>query len=458
MGMDDRPAIVWFRRDLRLLDQPAVLAARAAHRRVVPLFVLDPVLLEGPAASPNRSWFLVETLRSLRDDLRSLGSDLVIRAGDPRVVVPEIAREVGASDVYASRDHAPYGRARDRAAAAALDALGIAWHAKAGLLVHEPEAVRTADGRPYRVFSPFRRAWEAVETRTVRPRPGDLTPLPAGLALGDLPPPSTPTADPAEMPIPGEAAARRRLARWVEAGLDGYARTRDRLADPDGTSRLSQDLHFGLLSATEVVARAERPGEGPRTFRSELVWREFYAHLLFHWPAARSEAMQPALRDLPWSDDEDALTAWTAGRTGYPVIDAAMRQLTTTGWMHNRARMLTASFLTKHLLIDWRRGAAVFGRHLLDGDVASNSGGWQWAASTGSDPQPYVRIFNPVLQGRRFDPDGAYVRRWVPELGDVPTAALHAPWELPGRPAPIVDHATARARALAVYGAARRTS
>ena len=168
--------------------------------------------------------------------------------------------------------------------------------------------------------------------------------------------------------------------------------------------------------------------------------------------------MQPAFRALPWSDDEDAFAAWENGRTGYPIVDAAMRQLVATGWMHNRGRMLTASFLTKHLLIDWRRGAGFFQRHLVDGDVASNSGGWQWAASTGSDPQPYVRIFNPVLQGRRFDPDGAYVRRWIPELADVPTPAIHAPWELPGRPAPIVDHATARARALAVYGAARRTS
>ena len=483
----DQPAIVWFRRDLRLHDHPALTAAAAGGREVVPLFVVDPRLVHGRFASPNRTWFLLETLRSLATDLAATGAPLVVRVGDPRAVVPTMAAEAGASDVFVSRDHAPYGRARDRAVAEVLEPAGVGFHAKRGVLVHEPDELATADGRPFSVYSPYRRAWEACPRRAMLPAPNGLRghrlepgtiPSLADLGLGE------PTvadhalgeraaADPAAMPapLPGEAAARARLAGWLAAGIDAYAANRDRPDLVGGTSRLSADLHVGSLSALEVVERAIGDGDGRRVFLNELVWREFYAHVLFHRPEVRLRSFRIEFESIAWSSDAVAIEAWRTGRTGYPFVDAAMRQLATTGWMHNRARMVVASFLTKDLLADWRLGEAHFMRHLIDGDVASNNGGWQWSASAGTDPQPYFRIFNPVSQGRRFDPDGAYVRRWVPELARVPAERIHQPWAMTadeqaasgcriGRdyPAPIVDHAEARLRALAAYEAARRTS
>ncbi len=477
--MSPSTAIVWFRRDLRLHDHPALVAATRHADRVVPLFVVDPGLIGGRFASANRTWFMLETVRALRSDLRARGGDLVVRMGDPRAVVPTVAREVDASDVFVSRDHAPYGRARDQVVVDTLARNGVAWHPRRGNLVHEPEDVATQDGRPFSVYSPFRRAWERLE----RPRPLDA---PASSAGADLPTKLESGAIPSLADLglgPGPPRTRRssrnparrpRGPAWSDgllAACDGYATSRDRLDREDGTSRLSADLRFGLLSPLEVVDRAVGAGEGRRVFLNEIVWREFYAHVLFHRPAVRHDAFRPEFDDLPWSTDEGSLAAWREGRTGYPVVDAAMRQLAATGWMHNRARMIAASFLTKDLLMDWRAGEAHFMRELVDGDVASNNGGWQWSASTGTDPQPYFRIFNPVAQGRQHDPDGAYVRRWIPELADVPVARLHAPWEMTADeqraarcrigvdyPAPIVDHAEARARALAVYEAARRTS
>jgi len=477
--MTESAAIVWFRRDLRLHDHPALVAAATAHDAVVPLYVLDPRLLRGRFASPNRAWFLLGSLRALAVDLAARGAPLVVRLGDPATVVPEVAVAARATDVYVSRDHAPYGRARDRRVAEALVAtpLGARLHAKTGVLVHEPEVIASLDGRPYSVYSPFRRAWERLPRREALTAPASLPGhgLPAGEipTLGELGLGDSPTADPALLPEPGEAAARRRLERWLERGLRGYAGTRDRLDLADGTSRLSADLHVGLLSPAEIVERVtdDGDGEGRRVYVNEIVWREFYAHVLFHRPAVRHAAFRAEFDAIEWSADATALDAWRDGRTGYPIVDAAMRQLAATGWMHNRARMIAASFLTKDLLIDWRAGEAHFMAQLVDGDVASNNGGWQWSASTGTDPQPYFRIFNPVSQGRRFDPEGDYVRRWVPELAGVPTAHVHAPWEMPAEvaeasdvrigidyPAPIVDHAESRARALATYEAARRTS
>jgi deoxyribodipyrimidine photo-lyase len=474
--MTPSSAIVWYRRDLRRHDHPPLVAALEAHDRVVPLFVVDPRLIRGRFASPNRTWFTLGSVSSLREDLRALGSDLVIRAGDPRAVVPGLAREVGATTVVVARDHAPYGRSRDAVVAAALEADGTRWRTEPGLLAHEPDAIMSGAGGPYSVFTPFRRAWEALPRRMPLPAPGDVGPAPAlepgalptlpSLGLGDAP-----TASAAALPEPGETAARGRLERWLATGLDGYADARDRL-DRDGTSRLSADLHIGTLSALEVVERAStHAGAGGDAFVRELIWREFYAHVLFHRPDLLGQAFRPEFDRLAWSSDDAGLAAWRDGRTGYPVVDAGMRQLATTGWMHNRARMIVASFLTKDLAIDWRRGEALFMRHLVDGDVASNNGGWQWSASTGTDAQPWFRIFNPVLQGRRHDPDGTFVRRWIPELAGVSTARIHAPWEMsPAEqrsagcrigvdyPAPIVDHRAARASALARYEEARRTS
>jgi deoxyribodipyrimidine photo-lyase len=273
-------------------------------------------------------------------------------------------------------------------------------------------------------------------------------------SLGDLLGDTTPTADPALLLEPTEAAARARLEAWVGSdALDRYDVGRDRL-DLDGTSRLSQDLRWGLLSPVEVIVRTARDGPGPARFRSELAWRDFYAHLLWHEPRVARVAFRVALDAVARSDDPVAVDAWKQGRTGFPVVDAAMRQLLATGWMHNRARMIVASFLTKDLGVDWRVGEAHFMTHLVDGDPASNNGGWQWAASTGTDPQPYFRVFNPALQGRRHDPDGAYVRRWIPELASSGLAGgeVHTP-PAGAYIAPIVDHLAARAAAIAAYGA-----
>jgi deoxyribodipyrimidine photo-lyase len=482
----DRPAVVWFRRDLRLHDHPALVAAVSEHAAVVPLFVVDEGLVRGRWPSPNRLWWMLEAVQAVAGELAARGSRLLVATGQPEAVVPAVATAVGALDVYVSRDHAPYGRARDRRVVERLGAIGATLHAKRGVLVQEPEDVLTADGRPPAVFGAFRRAWERLPVREPLPAP-DLVPWPAGVdtlaldvagvgrlglaipSLADLGI-AGPTADPAHFPEPGEAAGRLRLEAWLQPGherLDGYAARRDRL-DVAGTSRLSADLRWGTLSATEVLVRSSRPGDGARAFAAELAWRESYAHVLWHHPRVRTEAFRPSFDGLEWRHEEDELAAWREGRTGYPVVDAAMRQLLATGWMPNRARMVAASFLTKHLLVDWRVGERHFMEHLVDGDVASNNGGWQWTASTGTGAQPYFRIFDPVAQGRRHDPDGAYVRRWVPELHGVPAEHVHAPWLMSPAlqaatgcrigidyPEPIVDHRLARARALAAYGAAR---
>jgi deoxyribodipyrimidine photo-lyase len=463
-----RTAIVWLRRDLRLHDHPALSAALEAADVVVPLYVLDERLLAGPRAAANRTWFLLGSLRALADDLARRGSPLVVRSGRPEEIIPAMAAELGAADVFATRDVGPFARRRDRAVGEALAAAGRHLHLKRGLLVAEPEEVAGADGGPVLVFTPFFRRWAAVPRRAVLPAPASI-PGPSVAVSGEaIPVPPSPSADPALLPLPGEVAARERLAGWLaSAALPEYAEGRNRL-DAAGTSRLSADLKFGTLSALEVLEAAEGPGDGRRVYVSELAWREFYAHVLFHFPHVVRGAFRPAYDAVPWVDDPAGLAAWQAGRTGYPVVDAAMRQLAGSGWMHNRARMIAASFLTKDLLVDWRAGEAHFMRLLVDGDVAANNGGWQWTAGTGTDAAPYFRVFNPVSQGRKFDPAGAYVRRWVPELARVPDAFVHEPWTMPaavqaasgcviGRdyPAPIVDHAAARERALAAYAAAK---
>jgi deoxyribodipyrimidine photo-lyase len=468
-----RTAVVWFRRDLRLHDHPALAAAVSRADVVVPLFVFDDVLLRGRWPAPNRVWFMRESVAELGAALEALGAPLRVLRGRTAEIVPRFALELGADAIHVTRDAAPHGRRRDEEIAARLAPHGIAVEASPGLYVHDPDAVSTAAGRPFTVFSPFRRAWEA---RDRRPRVGVPDRLPGQSRARPDPVPSLaelgvagPSADPVLLPAPGEAAARFRLDDWLAGPVDAYHEARNRL-DPGATSRLSQDVRFGLLSPLEVVERAGtgRGGEGRRIFTSEVVWREFYAHVLWHQPRVTREPFNRALADLPWRDDPAAFEAWRTGRTGYPVVDAAMRQLQASGFVHNRGRMIAASFLTKDLLLDWRLGEAEFMAHLLDGDVASNNGGWQWTASTGTDPQPWFRVFNPVLQGRRHDPDGGYVRRWVPELRSVPDAYVHEPWRMPPEvqemagcrvgvdyPGPIVDHAAARARALAAYTASR---
>ncbi len=459
-----RTAIVWFRRDLRLHDHPALLDAVEHAERVYPLFVFDEPLLTGRWPSPNRISFMQDSAMELDAALRALGSRLHLRQGRPAGVVAAFAREVGADAVIVSRDYGPYARSRDGEVAAALAADGRSFHARRGLLVQEPEDVLTQSGERFSVYSPFRRAFERLERREPRPAPRRI-PTPHDAAVGEWPSlasltPGTPAPG---LIASGEIAARERLAAWADGGLREYHERRNDLA-ADGTSRLSQDLHWGLLSGAEVFARCGVPGRGAEKFRAELTWREFFTHLLWHEPTVTRQPLSPPYQTPPWQDDPEGLRAWQEGRTGYPVVDAAMRQLAGLGWMHNRGRLITASFLTKDLLIDYRAGERHFMWHLTDGDLANNNGGWQWTASVGTDRQPIFRIFNPTLQATRFDPAGEFVRRWVPELKSVPTESIHEPWRMSretqerigcviGRdyPAPIVDHAQARARALDAF-------
>jgi deoxyribodipyrimidine photo-lyase len=491
-------AVAWFRRDLRVHDHPALAVAGTRFDRVAPLFVLDERLLSSRVPSANRAWFMGRSVAELAETLAVLGAELSVLRGDPAELVVPFAQAVGAHAIIVSRDYSPYGRRRDGAVAAAAAKRGIEMIAEPGLLVHEPEEVTRGDGGGFVIFSPFHRAWERLVERPVLTAPTGLRGVArrawASTAIHDLLGPVVPTADPTLMPAPGEAAARVRLEAWTSSpALLGYDTSRDRL-DLDGTSRLSQDLRWGLISPVEALAavaqaatgpdavgaarpattrttgpaaststggataRAAATRPGPARFRTEVAWRDFYAHLLWHHPDLARHALRSEFEAVARSSDGALAEAWRQGWTGYPVVDAAMRQLLATGWMHNRARMVVASFLTKHLGLDWRVGAAHFMEHLLDGDVASNAGGWQWAASTGADAQPWFRVLNPALQGRRHDPDGEYVRRWVPELAarkDLQRAAVHEP--PPGTyVAQVVDHATGRGAALAAYRSAAR--
>lgn len=461
--------IVWFRRDLRLDDHPALHAALAdadGDTRVVPLFVWDPAITERGRVSPARLAYLCEALADLDASLRDRGARLVLRHGDPVEVVPAVATEVRAAAVHWTRDCTPYARRRDdavRSALADLDAPPeVGDHP--GVAMHDPGSVRTASGDAYRVFTPFHRQWRQLEIGVPLDAP-DAVPGHGSVAGDDLP--TTASLDLAEIDerqTGGERAARERLERFLDDRAGDYDDQRDVLA-ADGTSRLSADLHLGCLSVRRVHDRLDLRNGGHKAFATELAWRDFYLHVLGEWPEVLTSEFDERYRGLPWHDDEEALRAWRDGMTGYPVVDAGMRQLRSIGWMHNRARMIVASFLCKDLLIDWRLGETHFLEHLIDGDLASNNGGWQWAAGTGTDAQPYFRIFNPVTQGERFDPDGAYVRRWVPELADVPTRYIHHPWDMPDEvaqgcgvtvgedyPQPLVEHREARRRALDWFG------
>jgi deoxyribodipyrimidine photo-lyase len=454
-----RTAIVWFRRDLRVHDHPALTAAHRSADRVVPVFVLDPRLLEaGRFPSANRAWFLLECLRELRAALRDRGGELFVRAGRPERALAALVEETGAEAVHFASDVSPFAIARDRRVEAAVPAVR-----HPGNFVADVGAPRTADGRPFSVFSPFHRRWEQLERRAVHGAPRALT-VPAGLEPGQLPPGPAPEA--AHPFAPGEAAARERLRRWLAEGIEHYAARHDRLAG--GTSELSPYLHFGCVSARETEERARaKGGAGAGAFVRQLAWRDFYAHVLLHHPGNARRAHKPQFDELTWSDDAEGFDAWREGRTGFPVVDAGMRELRARGWMHNRARLITASFLTKDLHIDWRAGEQHFMRHLLCGDEAQNNGNWQWITSIGVDPAPYFRrLYNPMTQQMRHDPDGAYVRRWCPELARVPLERLAAPWAMTGAeqeaygcvigrdyPAPIVDHKVERERAIARYRA-----
>jgi deoxyribodipyrimidine photo-lyase len=490
--------LLWLRRDLRLADHPALVAAseRARDLRgaLLPIFIWEPSLIAGRRASANRTWYLRESLAELSRELTSRGSTLLELEGPATSTLPALIRALrsvaqpsGEIALFATRDHTPYARVRDRAIADVLLPLGVTLHAVRGLTVVEPDELLTASDTAYGVYTPYFRRWlERVTVSAGKPlaAPTKL-PAPPALVLPDALRPnavalaqaSRPTARLELLPLAGEGAARTMADRWITAargaGANGYAARRNTLADEHGTSRLSAALHFGLISPRELVARLlplppEREGErsGERLWVSQIAWRDFYTQVLWHAPHAARSAWKPAYDAIEWNQQDEPFNAWREGRTGYPIVDAAMRQLHESGFMHNRARMITASFLTKDLLVDWRKGEEHFLQHLVDGDIAANNGGWQWSAGSGTDAQPYFRIFNPVTQAGNFDPDGAYVRRWIPELAALKAPAIHAPWAHPTGlassgitlgvhyPYPIVDHAEARVRTLEAYARA----
>ncbi|MEP7020980.1 MAG: deoxyribodipyrimidine photo-lyase, partial [Pseudonocardiales bacterium] len=435
--------MLWLRRDLRLRDHPALHAA-AEDGPVVALFVLDSELLR-PAGAP-RIAFLYRTLRALDADLRTHGGRLLVRRGKPANVVPRVAREAQASAVHVSADFGPYGMRRD---AAVGDALGDVPLVRTGSpYAIAPGRVLKSDATPFKVFTPFYRAWLAHGWRAPAATVAGRVVWRTDLDGVDVP------ADPRlpaglELPAAGEAAATAAWKAYRARHLAEYPEVRDR-PDLDRTSRVSPYLKWGCLHPRSLLADL---GPADETFRKELAWREFYAAVLHAWPASAREYFQPKLAAMPYAaSDSAAFDAWCDGRTGYPIVDAGMRQLLGEGWMHNRVRMIVASFLVKDLHIEWMHGARHFMRHLVDADLASNQHGWQWTAGTGTDAAPFFRVFNPVTQGRKFDPDGDYVRRWIPELRDVAGAAVHEPWQLPdgipdGYPPPIVEHAREREEA-----------
>lgn len=440
------PAVMWFRRDLRLADNPALLDA-VADGPVLPLFVLDPALWD--PAGPSRRAYLAASLRALDAALRERGGTLHVVHGDPVRQVPATAREVGARRVHVAADFGPYGARRDRAVEHALDGAGAELVRTGSPYAVAPGRVTTGAGEPYKVFTPFHRAWADHGWRAPAPAPdaGDWLALESSNGLPDAEAP-----DGLALPEAGETAAADRWAGFLERVGD-YAEDRDR-PDRDGTSRMSVHLKWGEIHPRTLLADLSRlRSDGAATFRKELAWREFYADVLHARPETAREYLRPEFARMRYDEPGKRLEAWQAGRTGFPMVDAGLRQLRATGWMHNRVRMITASFLVKDLHVEWQHGARHFMAWLVDGDLASNQHGWQWTAGCGTDAAPYFRVFNPTSQGRRFDPRGEYVRRWVPELADPAVVAdPHDPSPeerlAAGYPDPIVDHAAERREAL----------
>jgi deoxyribodipyrimidine photo-lyase len=472
MNQQSGIALLWFRQDLRLHDNPALIAALGGAPHVVPVYVLDDESAGHWRQGGASRWWLHHSLMSLAAGLRAAGSHLVLRRGRAAAVIPALAEELGAGIVHAGLAHETFWRSCDAEVGRTLKAAGrsLVLHRTATLA--DPEVIRTRTGGIYGMYTPFARA---VEEQGEPDAPLDA---PAHIPA----PPRRITSDRLEawqlLPNapdwarglretwqPGEAAARARLARFLQAAIGRYGTGRN-LPGEHGTSMLSPHLHFGEISPRQVWHAVLQVPAGPdrHTYLRELIWRDFSAYLLWHHPTLPEAPLRPAFARLPFRADAAGLRAWQRGRTGVPIVDAGMRQLWHTGWMHNRVRMIAASFLVKHLLVSWREGEAWFWDTLVDADLASNSASWQWVAGTGIDSQPFFRVFNPVTQGGKFDPDGAYVRRYVPELARLPDRYLHAPWEAPaeilraagvqlGRnyPQPLVDLAEGRRRALDVY-------
>lgn len=466
-----KPVLLWFRRDLRLADNPALTRARATGRPVVPVYIHDEGAAVRPAGAASR-WWLDKSLRALSESLTKRGASLILRRGDSEAELRRLIDQTGADTVFLNRLFEPEGWARDADIAHALKADGVECKGYNGTLMARPGSVLNGTGGPYKVFTPFLRALRATaDAPAPMPAPSDLSgapPLDSDKVEDWGLHPTAPDWSTGFDWTPGEAGAEAALAAFVAGGLSDYGAGRDIPSRP-ATSRLSPHLHRGEISPWKAIAAARaaaaagtvKASEADK-FVAEIGWREFSAHLLHHFPTLPDAAFRPEYDAFPWRDDETGFRAWTKGLTGYPIVDAGMRQLWTTGWMHNRVRMIVASFVIKDLLIDWRRGEAWFWNTLVDADLASNAQNWQWVAGSGADASPYFRIFNPVTQGQKFDADGRYIKRWCPELASLPAKWVHAPWTAPPEvlrearlrlgfdyPRPIVDHAQARDRALA---------
>ncbi len=463
-------SIVWFRNDLRLSDNPALIKTLESGHAVVPVFVLDRETdgVRQPGAATR--WWLHYSLHALDASLRRLGSRLVLRRGPAEKVLGDLAMDCGAVSVFWNRAYDRGSRERDMRLKKALAERGLAVGSFKANLLFEPWEITSRTGDSFKVFTPFWRACRAASP--------PATPLPAPDAL------PAPAAWPASEPLaswrllptapdwaggiraawtPGENSAKQRLTQFLDDALEDYRDARD-LPAVEGTSRLSPHLAFGEISPRQIWQAAMTRGASAATerFLSEVGWREFAYHLLFHNGDLAQRNFRSEFDAFPWAHAEEALRTWQRGRTGYPIVDAGMRELWTTGWMHNRVRMIAASFLTKDLLIDWRQGERWFWDTLVDADLANNATGWQWVAGCGADAAPYFRVFNPVLQGEKFDPDGDYVRRWVPELAHLPKDVIHRPWtaEVPAHvyPGRVVEHAAARDRALAAFQTIRKSA
>lgn len=470
-----RTAIWWIRRDLRLTDNQALQSALEHADQVVPVFILDRRLTESSYVGDKRLAFLYAGLHRLEEDLQARGSHLVVRSGSPAAELSRLRDECNASAIYAEADHSPFANNRDRQVEQQLPLVLVGSTA-----VLPPGSVLKSDGSPYTVYTPFSKTWKGMPTIGT----GSLYSPPEQIAspadIASEPIPGSPKLSAGSLHIPGEREAQARLHMFLHGDAQGkisrYDSDRDRL-DIDGTSMLSPYMRFGMLSPRQAVFQAreminsapdEPSKKGPQTWLNELIWRDFYIHILHHYPHVRRKNFR--IEGIQWENSRRLFDTWCEGRTGYPIVDAAMRQLTQSGWMHNRARMIVASFLTKDLLIDWRWGERWFMQHLVDGDPAANNGGWQWTAGTGTDAAPYFRIFNPVSQSTKFDPQGIYIRRWVSELNAVPDDYIHQPWRMPAElqkkigckigkdyPEPIMDHQWARERALDIYAKARKS-
>jgi deoxyribodipyrimidine photo-lyase len=479
MSLSQNAVLVWFRRDLRLNDNPALAAAVASGRPIVPVYILGDGAETRPIGGASK-WWLDKSLRALGADLESRGSKLILRSGGVEQTLQALVAETGAGAVFWNRLYEPGQTARDARLKASFKSQGITAQSFNASLLVEPWKVTTGSGGAFKVFTPFWRAAQPhLELLQSPPAPARLNaptawPESDALASWNLHPTRPDWSGGFDIWTPGEAGAQARFDRFLAHGLGNYAEGRDHPA-AEAISRLSPHLHFGEIGPRQIWAAVDAAvQEAPALtrdadkFKAELGWREFSHLLLFHEPSLPTANFKSAFDAFPWRDDAAAYLAWTRGQTGYPMVDAGMRELWTTGFMHNRVRMLVASFLVKHLLIDWRKGEPWFWDTLVDADLAANAASWQWVAGSGADAAPYFRIFSPVGQGQKFDADGRYVRKWVPELANLPTPALHAPWTLDPAglraagvtlgvtyPKPIVDHGFARERALTALEATK---